>query len=103
MFGAIPQITVVRAIVMANMGRTDEARAELPALEMAMADGQLDGAVFAGLLAALGDTDGAFALLEAGYARRDANLIALRIIPFLAPLRDDPRFADLARRIGLPD
>ena len=51
--------------------------------------------------AALGNNDRAFALLERGYQTRSAGLIYLHIDPAYKPLRGDPRFAELVRRIGL--
>jgi hypothetical protein len=56
--------------------------------------------VFAGL----GDKDQAFAWLEKSFQERTIGLAgALRFEPFLLdPLRDDPRYADLLRRMGLP-
>ena len=49
------------------------------------------------------DPDSAFAALDAGVERRDAALLSIGVLPFLAPLRDDSRFADLARRVGVGD
>jgi hypothetical protein len=51
--------------------------------------------------AALGDTDRAFACLERAFQARSAGLIYLHLDPGYAPLRSDPRHADLVRRIGL--
>ncbi len=51
--------------------------------------------------AALGDKDKAFAELEKAYQARDWFLQRLKVDPFLDPLRDDPRFGDLVKRIGL--
>ena len=53
------------------------------------------------LQAALGNREEAFALLERALAERDSRLPYIVIGPLLDPLRDDPRFADLVRRIGL--
>lgn len=53
------------------------------------------------LQAALGKREEAFALLERALAERDSRLPYIVIGPLLDPLRDDPRFADLVRRIGL--
>ena len=50
-----------------------------------------------------GDTDEAFAWLEEGYRRRDPLMINLKSLPTLDPLRADPRFDDLVRRIGYPE
>jgi TolB-like protein/DNA-binding winged helix-turn-helix (wHTH) protein/Tfp pilus assembly protein PilF len=52
--------------------------------------------------AGLGDKDQAFAWLERSYDERRIRMQWLNVDPLLAPLRDDPRFHDLARRVGLP-
>ena len=52
--------------------------------------------------AGLGDKDQAFAWLDRAYEERSQFLVDLKFIPILDPLRSDPRFADLVRRVGLP-
>jgi tetratricopeptide (TPR) repeat protein len=52
--------------------------------------------------AQLGDADNAFKWAERGYAERDGFLVDLNVQPDWAPLRSDPRFKDLVRRVGLP-
>jgi TolB-like protein len=52
--------------------------------------------------AALGERDAAFAELEKSYQARDWFLQRLKTDPFMDNLRDDPRFNDLVKRIGLP-
>jgi TolB-like protein/DNA-binding winged helix-turn-helix (wHTH) protein/Tfp pilus assembly protein PilF len=49
-----------------------------------------------------GRKDEAFAWLEKAYERRSFEMIFLAVNPKWDPLRSDPRFADLLRRIGLP-
>ena len=51
------------------------------------------------IYAALGDNDQAINWLEKGYEGRFNPGVLLR--PGLDPLRSDPRFQDLARRVGL--
>jgi hypothetical protein len=51
--------------------------------------------------AAIGDADRAFLSLERAFQARSAGLIYLQIDPGYLPLRKDPRFAELAQRIGL--
>jgi hypothetical protein len=51
--------------------------------------------------AALGDIGKAFDALERAYQTRSGGLIYLNVDPAYAPLRGDPRFADLVKRIGL--
>jgi serine/threonine protein kinase/Tfp pilus assembly protein PilF len=56
------------------------------------------GAIYAGL----GDKDEAFRLLEKSYQEHAATMPYLAVDPFWDGLRSDPRFADLLRRMGLP-
>ena len=50
----------------------------------------------------LGEKDQAFAWLERAYEERSVWLDFLKVEPNLDPLRSDPRYADLVRRMGLP-
>jgi serine/threonine-protein kinase len=54
------------------------------------------------LHAGLGDSEQALRSLEQAYAAHDLQLIYLGIHPHFDPLRSDPRFQDLMRRVGLP-
>ena len=61
----------------------------------------------AGVYATLGDKDRAFNWLEDGYKHRGligvgVPISDLKVYPDLEPLRSDPRFKDLVRRMGLP-
>jgi hypothetical protein len=53
------------------------------------------------LYAGLGEQDQAFAWLERAYQEHDFALTALRVSPFYDPLRADPRFAQLLKKVGL--
>ena len=50
---------------------------------------------------ALGDYDEAFAWFERAYQEKSASLQYLKVYPLFDPVRKDPRFADLVRRVGL--
>ena len=55
------------------------------------------------IYAALGDNDKAFAELEKAFEARDWELHRIKLYPFMDPLRDDPRFKDLLKRMNLPE
>ncbi|MFI5197477.1 MAG: protein kinase [Thermoanaerobaculia bacterium] len=52
--------------------------------------------------AALGDKDRAFAWLDKGVEERTHWLVWLKQDPRWEPIRSDPRFAEVVRRVGLP-
>jgi TolB-like protein/Tfp pilus assembly protein PilF len=50
----------------------------------------------------LGDNDQAFAWFDRAVEEGSARLVELKVWPSYDPLRSDPRFADLLRRVGIP-
>ena len=55
------------------------------------------------LCIAIGETDEAMTWLERAYDERETHLINAKTDPRMDPLRSDPRFQDLLRRIGFPE
>lgn len=53
------------------------------------------------IYAALGEKDRAFRWLQKAYDEHDAYLVRLKVDPAMDPLRSDPRFQDLLRRMKL--
>ncbi len=53
--------------------------------------------------AALGKIDRAFTELNRAYDNRESNISRLKVDPRLDPLRDDPRFLELIKKVGLPE
>jgi serine/threonine protein kinase/tetratricopeptide (TPR) repeat protein len=51
---------------------------------------------------ALGNKEAAFGELEKAYQAHDFFLQRLKVDPFMDPLRDDPRFIDLVKRLNFP-
>jgi len=51
----------------------------------------------------LGNKEEALAWLEKAFEQKDAWLSFLAVHRNWNPLQDDPRFADLLRRVGLPN
>lgn len=86
----------------ARMGRAAEADESISRLkEHVQADG-IGRYEIALVYAGLGKKDEAFDWLEKSYTSRDKGLTYLKIDPCIEPLRSDPRFHSLLRRVGLP-
>jgi tetratricopeptide (TPR) repeat protein len=86
----------------ARMGRAAEADESISRLkEHVQADG-MGRYEIALVYAGLGKKDEAFNWLEKSYIARDKGLTYLKIDPCIEPLRSDPRFHNLLRRVGLP-
>jgi hypothetical protein len=49
----------------------------------------------------MGDKDQSFAWLEKAYSQHSNALTTLKVDPIYDPLRGDPRFQELMRRVGL--
>ena len=49
----------------------------------------------------LGDKDHAFVELEKSFNERSYYVPLLSVDPLMDPLRDDPRFVDLLKRVGV--
>ncbi|MCZ6769371.1 MAG: tetratricopeptide repeat protein, partial [Acidobacteria bacterium] len=86
----------------AAMGAEDYSRWMLNyARERAQRGEYVSTFTFAMLHAQLGEKDQAFEWLEESYQERNAGLVILKVTPYFDPLRDDPRFTDLLRRMNL--
>ncbi len=83
-------------------GRQDDARAVLRELEQYSAEKYVSPVPVAVALAALGEYEAAFARLDDGLRFRCPRAIWIKIDPRFDILRSDPRYADLLRRMGLP-
>src|SRR5678815_1759516 len=87
--------------VYARMGRQGEAEAVIKELEKRYADKQADGRDLAVVYAGLDDKNKAFEWLEKSFKDRGVFLVFLKLEPLLEPLRSDPRWNDLERRVGI--
>lgn len=90
-----------RARIYALMGKRDEALKLLEQMKEASKQRYVPPSGFVVVYSALGDRDEAFAWLERAYAERQPILRGIKTATYAAPLRSDPRFDDLLRRIGL--
>ena len=88
--------------VYAVAGRRADALKIAKEVEELSSHSYVDFYQLATIYAGLGEKDEAFRMLEKGYEERSVGMLYLAIDPFWDPIRSDPRYADLLRRIGLP-
>ena len=103
--GAGPDVESTLAATYALAGKPDQARQLLHRLKAESerhGSGQFFFAPTAAVYAALGEKEQAFSCLERDYLNHNGGLTLIKVQPFLNSLHEDPRFADLVRRIGLP-
>lgn len=81
--------------------RRESALRILRELEGKYAGGEASGLHVAGVYAALGDKDQAFAWLEKGFQHGGSEMTTIAFRLEFDDLRSDPRYADLLRRMGL--
>jgi serine/threonine protein kinase/tetratricopeptide (TPR) repeat protein len=98
-----PFLRAATAASFAALGSTEEAR---EILEEAKANWKPDGVTsfwIAAAHASLGEKDAAFEWLEKAFHEHASFLITLKSNNYFDPLRGDPRFDALVKRIGIPD
>jgi len=88
-------------ITYARAGRRSEAEQVLVRFLAEREKRYISAAAIGIIYAALGNMDEAFRWLERAYNDHDAVLTTIAFYPGSQPLRDDPRFIDLIKRVGL--
>ena len=87
---------------LAKSGKRAEARALLQELLKTSAERYVPPYYVAMIYDGLDQRDEAIAWLERAYEQRDLRMVFLKVERKWDNLRDDPRFQDLMRRVGLP-
>ena len=87
----------------AAAGRKELARRILEELKARKGNRSVPPYFLAWVAASVGDNDEAMKWLETAYRQRASLMVAIRAEPFFEPLRSDPRFQDLLRRMNFPD
>jgi TolB-like protein/DNA-binding winged helix-turn-helix (wHTH) protein len=90
------------AHLFAVMGRVRDAHRILKYQEQPPPDGAQNWQFIAGAYAGLGDKDRAFRWLDQAYQNRDFFMTFLKSDPTMDPLRSDPRFNALLKKMGFP-
>jgi tetratricopeptide (TPR) repeat protein len=83
-------------------GQRQRAEALLAELEKRSTSQSVAPTFFATAQLGLGNNERAFDWLEKAFAEHDAHILWLRVGPHWDPLRCEPRFADLVKRLPLP-
>jgi DNA-binding winged helix-turn-helix (wHTH) protein/TolB-like protein/tetratricopeptide (TPR) repeat protein len=86
----------------AASGRRSEALKIVKELKEVSADESVSPYDLAIVYTGLGDKDNAINQLNRAYEERAGWIIAIKVEPMFDPLRSDPRFADLQRRMNYP-
>jgi TolB-like protein/Tfp pilus assembly protein PilF len=89
------------AYIQGRAGHTEDARRALNELLRLNPHTPVDPIVIAQAYAGLGEKEEALIWLEKAYARHSNELVALKVGPAYDPLRGDPRFQNLLRRLRL--
>jgi TolB-like protein/Tfp pilus assembly protein PilF len=98
-----PDIVAQLGHAYALSGRRSEARTVLAKLFKLSKRAYVSPYMIACVYTGLEQQDRAFEMLEKGYQERDSHLVDVSLDPRLDPLRSDPRYTDLRRRVGLPE
>ena len=96
-----PGIIGVLIRAYAHAGRRADALRLLAELKKRKQAGYIPAGAFVNAYLGLDEKDEAFVWLEQAYKEQSNILQWLKVLPYFDPLRDDPRFKDLLRRVGL--
>jgi DNA-binding winged helix-turn-helix (wHTH) protein/Tfp pilus assembly protein PilF len=100
-YGEGPVYWSLRAYAYGRAGHPVLARRELKKLEELSRNEQLDPATMIWAHLGVSDKEEALADMEKAYSQHFNLLTTLKVDPAFDPLRSDPRFQDLLRRVGL--
>ena len=96
-----PAVIGFLARAYAFAGRRPDAFRLLAELKRRSRAGYVPPPAFAHVYLGLGQYDEAFVWFERAYQEQSNMMQTLKVHPFYDPLREDPRFKDLLRRVGL--
>lgn len=97
----LPAVIGILIRAYAHAGRRGDALRLVAELKRRRKVGYVPAGAFVNAYLGLGENDEAFVWLERAYQEQSNILQFLKTHPFFDPIRGDPRFADLLRRVGL--
>ncbi len=99
--GGAPTVQSWLGLSLAQSGNASEARSLLQSLHALAAQAYVPPTCFAWIHFGLGEIDDAFVWLDRAVEARDHMMTPIKSYPFLDPIRSDPRFATLLRKMNL--
>jgi TolB-like protein/DNA-binding winged helix-turn-helix (wHTH) protein/Tfp pilus assembly protein PilF len=96
-----PGSWAIEAYVFGRSGRRVEALRALEKLQQSNRRQQMDPASIALAYVGIDNKDEAFAWLQKAYSEHSNAITTLKVDPIYDPLRSDPRFQELLRRVGV--
>lgn len=100
--GTVRRDRATLASLYALTGRKAEALALLREMRKLARPTYVPPTDFARVFVALGERERAIQELEKAYEVRDGDMFMLGVLPYFDPLRDDPRFQEIIRRMAFP-
>ena len=91
----------VQQYIYGRAGQLERARHELEKLQKLSSHDPVDPATMLWAHLGMGDKEEALADLDRAYSGHFTFMAILKVDPAFDPLRSDPRFQDLLRRVGL--
>ncbi len=101
--GGAPMMLSWLGLALAQSGNVTEAHALLQRLDAIASQAYVPATCFAWIHLGLGDIDAAFNWMDRAIEQRDPMMVPIRSYPFFDPIRSDPRFAVLLRKMNLAD
>jgi TolB-like protein len=96
-----PTVMAILIRAYAHSGRQAEALSLLDELKRLQRKTYVPSAAFVNAYLGVGDNEQAMNWLQKGYQEQSNILQLIKVHPYFDPLRDDPRFKELAHKVGL--
>jgi tetratricopeptide (TPR) repeat protein len=101
--GGIPFTIGFLGYALGRAGRTDDARRLLAQAETMASAGYVSPFAIAIIHAGIGEWDEAFEWWNRAIDVRDPLIVPIKNLPIFDPVRDDPRYPPMLRRMNLPE
>ena len=103
LYGDGPEYWAILTHIYGRAGQLGRARREMDKLEKLNRLEQMNPIIMLDAYLAVGNKEEALAELDKACSEHFGAIISLKVDPAFDPLRSDPRFQDLLRRVGLAD